>query len=181
MPDFTPRPGEVFTLCYRDNPDRTVRVVFIEGAPWFEAAGICGLLQISTHSISEFDETALDTDLLSFVFDNDPTAVLSPIGVYKLSRGAPLPHGPQVSAWAKRVSDELVPEPAKDDARLKLTFNPDGSLPPFPHRFSGRRSDFYELKYSPAGMAAAAAHRLHPARLAKEKRTINVVTSIPRG
>jgi hypothetical protein len=181
MNNFMPRPGEAFTLSYRDQPDRTVRAVFTEGIPWFDAADICDLLKLPIEAIGRFDESALDTDLATFAFDDRPTAVLSPIGVYKLSMDAPLPQGPQVSAWAKRVSCEIVLDPAQDDARMHLTLNPDGTLPRFPHKFSGRRSDFYALRYSPVGVAAAeaAARRFHPAALMKEKRTVNVVEHLP--
>lgn len=40
-----------------------------------------------------------------------------------------------------------MPEPRADDARLRLTLNPDGSRPDYPNRFTGRLEEWKELAF----------------------------------
>lgn len=137
----------VLQLEYRNQP---VRAVLVEGCVWFDAADICTIQKLTPFAVQDFNTGALDTDIARFEFDEHPTAVLSPIGVWKLSHQRGRPADDQVAAWAKRESLRLIPEQSENDARLRLTLNADGTLPVTPNKYSGRRAEFDDLKLSPA-------------------------------
>lgn len=149
MSSVTPQDGVSFTLFFKDRQDQPVRCVMSEGSPWFEAAPICELLKLPLITIQGFDATALDSDIAQHAFDDEPTAVVSPIGVWKLSLHAGRPQGPNVASWAKREAARLIPDQDPNDPRLHLTLNPDGSRPPYPDKYSGRRAEWGDLLFLP--------------------------------
>lgn len=138
--------GVSFTLdCY----GTPVRVFMFEGCPWFEGKAICGALGLTAHALDSFEKKALDNDIALHVFDTEPTYVLSPIGIWKMSHPVRRPLGPKIASWSKREAAKLVPTPTEDDARQRLTLNEDGSRPDYPDYYSGRLAEWKALQFHP--------------------------------
>nr|WP_087573329.1 hypothetical protein [Sphingomonas sp. CDS-1] len=148
--------GLTFTHdCY----GQPVRIFMWENCPWFEASAICAAMGIDPAFAERFNHKALDTDIAQYPFDAEPVYVLSPIGVWKLVEEVDSYRQAKVARWAKSEAEELVSEPIPDDPRLFVTLTPEGLLPPYPGKFTGRRAAWKALRHSDAGMAAWARER----------------------
>jgi hypothetical protein len=53
-----------------------------------------------------------------------------------------------ISAWAKREAKTLCPAAKPDDPRMFLRLDADHELPPRPNRYSGRYTEWDELRFS---------------------------------
>ena len=138
--------GLTFT---RDCYGQPVRIFMWEDCPWFEASALCAAIGIDPANIDLFDRTALDTDIALFPFDAEPVPVFSPIGHFKFVQSHGTERDAKFAAWSRREAAELVPNPAADDPRFRLTLGQDGSRPAYPSRYTGRLGEWKALKYLP--------------------------------
>lgn len=126
-----------------------VRIFMWEGCPWFEASALCVAMGLDPAVIATFNAKADDTDIALYPFDDEPVPALSPIGHWKFVERHGGPRDAKYAAWSRREATKLIPEPHAEDARQRLTLNPDGSRPEYPNRYSGRLGEWKELLFHP--------------------------------
>ena len=145
--------GPTQILHYKNMP---VRILMLEGAPWFSSADIADALglhhwavdqqipRLPAHAVRECQEDTEEglTD----------AKLLSPIGVWLITHLIDPRRGAGVAAWAKRTAADLVPDPTPQDPRLFLSPAANGALPPRPDKYSGRLSEWRDLKDELAGV-----------------------------
>ena len=145
--------GATQIINYKATP---VRILMLDGSPWFASQDIADALglhqwavdqQISrlpTHAVMECQEDTEEglTD----------AKLLSPIGVWLITHLIDPRRGAGVAAWAKRTAADLVPNPTPKDPRLFLTPAANGAIPPRPDKYSGRLSEWRDLKDELAGV-----------------------------
>lgn len=148
-----PIEGSTLQLAFKSHPkhdEQPVRACMAEGSLWFAARDICDIMHLKYEVvIPPFDATAPDTAIAPFEFATGFELVLSPIGVLNLCTRNESALTIKVASWARRKAAELLSEPPADDARLRLTINPDGSRPDYPNRFTGYRDQWKELLFHP--------------------------------
>jgi len=76
--------------------------------------------------------------------------VISPVGVFLFSDLTDAGRLQGLSAWARREAARLCPNPRPGDPAIFLTLSETGELPPRPLRYSGRRAEWEELRWSDA-------------------------------
>lgn len=147
-------------LEFKETPIRALKA---DGTLWFAARDIVAALG---GTYAELDVAATSQDIpdccrsaglevpCADVPGEPDSAVplLSPVGVWLWTHATNAPRGQGLAAWAKREAARLVPEAAKDDPRTYLTLGADGELPPYPMKYSGRKSEWIALKDSKAYM-----------------------------
>jgi len=79
--------------------------------------------------------------------DSPERAVLSPVGVYWLGAMTDEYRGQGIAAFARREGLRLNPDAPRSDPLMYLTLNEDGTLPPRPLKFHGRKDEFFDLKH----------------------------------
>lgn len=152
--------GDSLILDFKGHP---IRVLLVRKVPWFELSDVCDALR--PHE--DVDRLVYDPDFPAFAKipaqeDRDPNVhgepqdvtLLSPVGVWYLTTLMDAPgKGQAIAAWAKRQAAQLCPDPAPGDPAVFLTIlDVEGrkELPPYPWKFTGRRSEFLALKDSNA-------------------------------
>lgn len=150
----TPSPyGPSGTLDYKKG--RSIRFLPILGIPWFALPDCLDALgyphfvgdvvfgpDFPVHARGVGDE-APDPDV-----PGDPMEVvlLSPVGVWYLTHLTEPCRNQGLAAWARRQAESLCPDASRNDPAMFLTVQPDGLLPPYPSRYSGRKQQWTELK-----------------------------------
>ena len=150
--------GPDHTLFYKKYP---IRMLSISGVPWLSLRDIGDALSLNQDGLDLVNEPAFpafakmtaseeaDPDIPG---EPEDQVVLSPVGVWFLTALLSEPkRGEDLAAWAKRETKRLCPEPIKGDPAVFLTVLDNGGqkkLPPYPWRYSGRRSEWLDLRES---------------------------------
>lgn len=148
------------TLTYKNNP---IRIVMIDGAPWFSLEDITLTLgyrpsvaaYVDRRAFPAFAKRECQEDTEDGMID---ATIISPVGVWYFTNLTDARKGEKLAAWAKREAIRLCPDAAPDDRHVFLTLDPHGDLPPCPTKYSGRISEWLDLK------DAAAYHRAQHGR-----------------
>jgi len=148
---MTDHPDDL-TLLF--NKKHSVRIVMQDGVPWYSLNDLC-LAMNRNHYAAEmaygrnFPEHArricLEEDDNGEMQD---ATLLSPVGVFFLTDLIAPAKGQDLAAWARREAQRLCPNPIENDPAMFLTLQPDGELPPYPMKYSGRRAEWLALKGS---------------------------------
>ena len=145
--------GATQIINYKTTP---VRILMLDGSPWFASEDIADALglhhwaidrqipKLPAHAVRECQEDTEEglTD----------AKLLSPIGVWLITHLIDPRRGAGVAAWARRTAADLVPNPTPKDPRLFLTPAANGAIPPRPDKYSGRLSEWRDLKDELAGV-----------------------------
>lgn len=135
-------------LLYQGHP---ISFIMLDGAPWFALADICTALGQNERAASIINRRDFPTYAKQSVEELTdegwkPTTVLSPIGVWLFGHYVDPGRSQGLAAWARREASRLCPIARPGDTALHLSLMPDGTLPPKPYKFSGRRSEWFDLK-----------------------------------
>lgn len=173
-------------LAYKGH---SVRVLMIRGVPWFalsdvgEALGLneCGLDQVNDKAFPAFAKTVA-TEAVEPEVPGEPEeqVLLSPVGVWYLTTLLCDPgRGQHIANWAKKEAAVLCPNPVPGDPAVFLTIlDVDGrkELPPYPWKYSGRRSEYQDLKDSNEWFHAEGENR---SLTAQPRRVLNGRPQVP--
>lgn len=153
-PDAPSAPED--TLYFKGHP---IRILQVDGVPWFALPDLCDALGYCPSVISAADRQ----DFPAFakgVCDEAPddsicgepaeVAILSPVGVWWFTELTDATRGQAIASWAKREAARICPKPVEGDPAVFLRLLPDGSLPPYPCKFSGRKAEWIDLRHSDA-------------------------------
>lgn len=153
------------TLAYKG---RSIRVLPVDGVPWFGLPDLADSLGLS---LEEADKLVHSPDFPAharlgclespepdpeITTDPGPVTILSPVGVWWLTAlmddggGS----GQGLAAWSKREAARMCPAPTPGNPAVFLTLARDGMLPPYPWKYSGRRAEWIDLRWSNAGILA---------------------------
>lgn len=149
--------GESLELKHKRH---TIRAITFHGVPHFALPDICDALDL-TPAVMDVVNSPDFPPFGKIVCneEDDPEIagapgevwMLSPVGVYYFTSLTDPQAGQSVAAWAKRECGRLCPDPVPDDPAVFLTiWERDGyeQFPPYPWKFSGRRSEYQYLKDS---------------------------------
>lgn len=160
-----PEFGEGLSLAFKG---RTLRAIPVNGVPWFGLPDLADALGISEEEADKlvqspdfptharlvcYESPEPDPEITS---EPGQVTIVSPVGVWWLTAlmddgGG---KGQALAAWAKREGARLCPSPAKGDPAVFLTLARPGVRPPYPWKYSGRRSEWIDLRWSDAGIMA---------------------------
>lgn len=135
-------------LLYQGHP---ISYILLDGVPWFALGDLCTALNRNEHAASivnrhDFPNYAKQTVEELTPDGWKPITVLSPVGVWFFGHHIDPARSQGLAAWARREASRLCPDPRPGDTALHISLMPDGTLPPRPYKFSGRRSEWYDLK-----------------------------------
>jgi len=172
IPDAsTAKWGEFRALYFKGRP---VRSVALDGVPWFALEDICAAVDADLREMQAVHRTGFPEGAKTVAAElpsdgdtrapPDRTLLLSPIGVfYWTNLTAPWERA-GIAAWAKREALKAFPDAPPDNPHVFLTITPEG-LPDCPGKYSGRRAEYEDLRWSEAYAAWASAKRrgmIHP-------------------
>lgn len=135
----------------------SIRVLPVRGVPWFALPDLCDALECHASGsavVNRKDFPAWAKMVCGEEPDRDirgkpqDVTILSPVGVWWWTHLTDALRGQRLAAWAKATALEHCPEARKDDPAIFLQLQPDGSLPPYPCRYSSRRAEWIALKES---------------------------------
>lgn len=146
--------GPAETLLFQNK--HSVRIVMLDGVPWFSLSDIGTAMNRNHHSTDlangpNFPDCAKRTLREQTAGRLQDTTFLSPVGVWLFTELVDAGAGQAVAAWARREAQRLCPSPVEGDPAIFLTLMPDGKLPPKPLKYSGRRTEWLDLRDSPEG------------------------------
>jgi hypothetical protein len=130
----------------------TIRAVMLDGVPWFLLDDLVAPLGFSesfvTRAANHADFPAhANREGLEEADDGWQTVTLiSPVGVWLLTTQLDPGRGQGLAAWARREAARLCPNPQPKDPAMFLTLDDEWNLPPRPLRYSGRRSEWEDLR-----------------------------------
>ena len=144
-----------------------IRAVLIDAVPYFALPDLAEALgrEIPTRVIAmlpshcsrvlceETDEGLLDITMLS------------PLGAWWALHLTDAGRGQSLASWTKREATRLYPDADPEDPAMFITIGPDGSLPPRPLKYSGRRGEWFELHMSHEHLVALGLSRPRPVML----------------
>lgn len=142
------------TLAFRTLP---IRIVQLSEVPWFALPDVCDALGwrsevLEKHVRDAMPEIAWKTcmELEDPEIPGSPeeVVILSPVGVWYLTHLAEPGRGQALASWAKREAARLCPMPAPGDPSVFLTLLGGTELPPYPMKYSGRKSEWTDLANS---------------------------------
>jgi hypothetical protein len=138
------------TLLFKEYP---IRIVMVDSVPWFSLEDVTealGYTHLSTKRA--FHETFPEHARMDCLEETEEgqitTTVLSPVGVWHFTAILDAYRGQGLANWARKEALRLHPNPPAKDPRFFLTLTADGQLPPTPAKFSGRLSEWRDLKDS---------------------------------
>ncbi|HQS95999.1 MAG: hypothetical protein B7X90_08405 [Novosphingobium sp. 17-62-19] len=157
--------GDGMALDYKG---RSIRAIPVNGVPWFalpELAEALSLPQGEADKLVHSPDFPAHARLVCYespepdpevTTEPGPVTMLSPVGVWWLTalmddEGS---SGQALAAWAKREAARLCPEPAPGDPAVFLRLARAGVRPPYPWKYSGRRAEWIELRWSDTGNLA---------------------------
>lgn len=155
--------GEGISLTFQG---RTIRAIPVNGVPWFglpDLADALGISQVAADRVVHsaifpshgrlvcYESPEPDPEITS---EPGPVTVLSPVCVWWLTHLTDGGRGQSLASWAKREAARLCPKPLPGDPAVFLTLAREGVLPPYPWKYSGRRSEWIDLRWSPDGITA---------------------------
>lgn len=129
-----------------------VRMVMLDGVPHFSAQDLAAAMQWSDTAIQAAHSLSHPPKGCRMVHEHAEGATgayLSPVACWAWTHKVNPKEGQPVGAWTKRVAAQRCPNPRLGDPALFLTRDGD-RMPPMPYQFSGRRSEWFALKYGPA-------------------------------
>ena len=115
-----------------------VRVVMIEGEPWFVAKDVCDALELvkTDRALARLDDDEKDTHLVSTLGGMQQMSIVNEFGLYNLILGSRKKEAKQFKRW---VTHEVLPSIRKTGAYVqseKVEESTDGYVPKF---FSGMK------------------------------------------
>lgn len=134
-----------------------IRTVKADGTLWFAAPDLVYALGFSGEALRIAAESPAIPDYCrSSAYErpapdisgppDDAVVLLSPVGVWYWTVATNAPRGQNLASWTRRETARLVPEASKDDPATFLALGPDGEMPPYPMRYSGRKREWIALK-----------------------------------
>lgn len=155
--------GEGTTLNFKH---KSIRVLPVNGVPWFALPDLADALGLT---LQEADKVVNSPDFPAYgrlVADESsepdpqittepgPVTLLSPVAVWWITALTEPFSGQGVAAWARREAASMCPAPALGDPSLFLRVLPGPMLPPYPAKYSGRKSEWIDLRWSNQGLLA---------------------------
>jgi hypothetical protein len=134
---------------------RSIRILPVRGIPWFALPDLCDVLGYDRQAMALVNDPRFpvaarltSTELPDDDVPGEPEDVImvSPVGVWWWTHLTDPLKGQQLAAWAKKQALRLAPEAALTDPAVYLQLQQDGSLPPYPSRYSGRKSEWIGLR-----------------------------------
>jgi hypothetical protein len=140
-------------LTFRGHSIRIARAD--SGVPWFALPDLCDALnrrmeydapRVAGPHFPSFARCTLKEETEEGLQD---ITLLSPVGVFFLTALTEPWKGAALTNWARKEAQRLCPNPTPGDPAIFLTYMEDGDLPPCPTKYSGRRAEWNDLRYSP--------------------------------
>jgi len=162
------------TLNYKDHE---IRIAMFDGVPFFvlddlsDAMGWGSFDSRRVHS-EDFPSHAKRVCQEETEDGFKDMLALSPVGVWLFTTEVDPYKGAGLAAWAKREAIRLCPNPAAKDPAMFLTMSETGQLPPSPTKFSGRRSEWLDLKNSDEYLEARYGLKIKTRSRVETQRTI---------
>lgn len=132
-----------------------IRTLLVNNIPWFALPDLCDALGYSGFAAHRLNSPSFPAHA-KMVCDEEPdpdvpgepqeVTIVSPVGVWWWTHLTDPARGQSLAAWAKREALRVNPTADPSDPFVFLTLQHDGSLPPYPLKFSGRKSEWIALK-----------------------------------
>ncbi len=157
-------------LTYKDN---SIRVLIIDKVPYFAVEDICDAVGWD-HRVSSNVRSDRFPDFGKYECREETdeglkeTFMVSPIGGWLFTQTVDPYRGQHIAAWMKRQSLEIYPDADPKDPRMFVTMDAKGNLPLHPAKYSGRRSEWHEVKNSQECFNARFGINTDPANSRKE-------------
>ncbi|MBV1690869.1 hypothetical protein KRR38_25115 [Novosphingobium sp. G106] len=161
----------------------------VRGVPWFSLRDVGDGLGLSEFGLDQVNAAGFPAYAKMVVAEEaDPAIpgdpedqiVLSPVGVWHLTTFLSDPgRGQHLANWAKKEAALLCPSPAPGDPAVFLRLlevNGRKELPPYPWKYSGRRSEWHTLRDSDDWLYAQIANR---GLTLKPRRVLNGRPGVP--
>jgi len=149
------------TLSFKDHP---IRIVMQGGCPWFSLEDICTAMNRNHYAAQMAHGRNFPEHARRLCWEEDDNGerqevtILSPVGVWYFTDLIDAGKFQALANWARKEALRLCPNPRDNDPAMVLTLLPGGVLPPRPMRYSGRQSQWLDLRQS-AEYAQAEAER----------------------
>ena len=148
---------------------KSISIILYDGVPWFSLDDLCaaiGFTECAAERLQRRDFPDYAKRVVEEQTDEgwQPATVLSPIGVWLWGHMVDPGRSQGVAAWAKREALRLCPNPIPGDPAMCVSLMPDGELPPRPFKYSGRLSEWLDLRDSGAHLEARHARRSEEAQ-----------------
>lgn len=156
-----PQYGEGETLNYKGSP---IRVLPIYGRPFFalpDLVDALGFPPAAMDVVNGPDFPSLgkvvcyEEEDPEMAREREDVVALSAVGTWYFTALTCPVSGQGIAAWARRECARMCPNPVPGDPAVFLTLHPDGNLPPYPTRYSGRKSEWITLKEDNPGRSWA--------------------------
>lgn len=133
--------------------NHSIRVVMLDGVPHFLLADVCAANGYRPEVAKVVDHPDFPAHAKRVAWEvteegHQDITVITPVGAWLFTVLTDAGRGQSFAAWARREAKLLCPNPADKDPAMCLTLGEDGSLPPCPMRYSGRRSEWDDLRFS---------------------------------
>ncbi|MCW2349804.1 hypothetical protein [Sphingobium sp. B12D2B] len=130
-----------------------IRVIMFDGVPWFVVPDLCAAMGVYPKFAAKVNNPAFPPSAkrtCSEVTEEglQDIVLVSPVGAWWLTALVDPARGQGLAAWTRREAQRLCPEPRPGDPAMFLTVGADGSLPPRPFRYSGRKAEWEDLRHS---------------------------------
>jgi len=139
-------------LWFEKHPIRIVQRH--DGVPYFAVPDLCAAMGRETCSQRVLDTIPDHAKFAGCQEEADsglePISMLTPVGAWWLTHNLDAYRGQKLAAWTRRVARDLCPNPAPDDPAMFLTVDAQGQLPPRPTKYTGRHTEWTDLRYSDA-------------------------------
>jgi hypothetical protein len=142
-----------FTLEFNSHP---IRIDIQDGVPWFSLTDISAAVGDGPRTLEVVLEPEFPVHATRICNETDDGGMvsegvlLSPVGVWYFAHLLNAKGLQKLAAWAKREAVRLCPDPRAGDLAMFLTYadkwNGSIEMPPYPWKYSGRRSEWYALQ-----------------------------------
>lgn len=131
-----------------------MRYLPVDGVPWFalrdlwEAAGFPenALSSVESPDFPSFAKLmATEAPDPGIPGEPEDVVMLSPVGVWYWSHLFDPGRGQAIAAWAKREAAVLNPRCPQGNPHMFLALLEGGDMPPYPLKYSGRKSEWIDL------------------------------------
>lgn len=156
--------GPSGTLRYHGRP---IRYIPIHGVPWFALPDLVEALGYRRAAAEVVNAPRFPAHL-RHTCTEDPNdtgpgkpkdvTVLCPTGLWWWTALTEPGAGQHLAAWSRREAMRLCPDASPTNRYMHLTIGPDGSLPPYPTKWSGRHREWTDLRWSTAYLSGPKAH-----------------------
>lgn len=146
----------------------------LEGVPHFSARDLCAAMRwpdAALEAAFQLDYPVRAKRIVDETEGDTPSngVYLSPVACWYWTHQVNPKQGQSLAAFTRREAKLLCPSPRGDDPAMFLTMTADDWMPPKPFRFSGRRSEWFALRDSPAyyeALGARVARKMNPGAFA---------------